>query len=90
MRVVCSNIGELFKLQTDESRIEELEGLSHAFGLLLQTSGIRMMVTASEAVALIRQKVWIIILHDSASTNIVVRATGCELSLNPITMTNKL
>ena len=59
MEVVCSNIEELFKLQTDENRIEELEGLSHAFGLLLQTSGIRMMVTASEAVPLIRQKVGI-------------------------------
>jgi hypothetical protein len=57
MGVVCSNIGELFKLQTDESRIEELEGLSHSFGLLLQTSGIRMMLTASEVVPDIRRKV---------------------------------
>jgi hypothetical protein len=59
MGVVCSNIGELFKLQTDESRIEELEGLSHSFGLLLQTSGIRMMLTASEVVPDIRRKVCI-------------------------------
>ena len=34
-----------------------MEGLSHAFGLLLQTSGIKLLVTKSEAVSDVQEKV---------------------------------
>ena len=34
-----------------------MEGLSHAFGLLLQYSGIKMLVTRSEAVSDVMKKV---------------------------------
>ena len=47
----------LFKVQTCENRMDEMEGLSHAFGLLLKNSGIKLLVTRSEAVSDVMKKV---------------------------------
>ena len=57
---VCRNIDELFKLQTEEHHIDVLEDMSHAFGLFLQTSGIKTHFTATEAVSDVKKKVCIV------------------------------
>ena len=57
MQKVCDNIDELFKVQKDDSRNSELEGLSHAFGLLLTHSGANTLLTRNTEVPQIMKKV---------------------------------
>jgi hypothetical protein len=58
MEILRKNISELFKVQTNEGIMEDLEGLSHAYGLLLQSSGTVLRLTASDiAVPEVHKKV---------------------------------
>ncbi|CAI8027644.1 hypothetical protein GBAR_LOCUS15774 [Geodia barretti] len=55
--IVCKNIDELFKVQTCETRTDDMEGLSYAFGQLLQYSGIKLELITTQAVSVVKKKV---------------------------------
>ena len=48
---------ELYKVQKDKSKKAQLEELSHAFGLLLHSTGVKTQLTLNRAVPLICEKV---------------------------------
>jgi hypothetical protein len=55
--IVWKNIDELFKVQTCETLTDDMEGLSYAFGQLLQYSGIKLELTTTQAVSVVKKKV---------------------------------
>ena len=48
MEIVCKNVGELFQVQTEDHRNDAMEDLSHAFWQLLQTTGMKLMLTKAQ------------------------------------------
>ena len=55
--MVWKNIDELFKVQTCETRTDDMEGMSYAFGQLLQYSGIKLELNTTQAVTVVKKKV---------------------------------
>ena len=50
-------------MQTHEDSNDDMEGLSHAFGLLLQYSGIKLQLTTSVAVSDVKRTVSFCVLY---------------------------
>ena len=57
MEIVCKNLGELFQVQTEDHRTDAMEDLSHVFWQLLQTTGIKTLVTKEQVVADLHKRV---------------------------------
>ena len=60
MNILCTNIDELFKVQNEEHRFSAMEDLSHAFGLLLQTAGVKLMIAKNQTLPQITKQVRLI------------------------------
>ena len=69
MDILCKNIDELFKVQTDEHRFCDMEDLCHAFGLLLQTTGVKLMATKTEVLPDIVKQVGLVKISRANSFN---------------------
>ena len=66
MRLLNDNIEELYKVQQDKDRRAGMEDLSHAYGLLLHSTGVKTLIKQSVAVPRICEMVSI---HHGASTH---------------------
>ena len=57
MEIICKNLGELFQVQTEDHRNDAMEDLSHAFWQLLQTTGMKLLLTKEQVVSDLHKRV---------------------------------